>query len=214
MAGSMSRADLRADLKASLLDAARLFPAANDGDFDRLLDTAARALGQRGRGLAQGELTLTAGVSRYTALPADFGYFQRDMWADTSLLPQPWEPTWPGKLPRVSTLRGPDGIALVFEPAPSAQHLALFGATFRFAYRPRLVIGSDAADTTVRESDRDLLMLRAQAEAMRELAMRAVHTPVQMRDGMSAQPRNATPAALFAVLLDEFEARVREEVPA
>ena len=66
-------------------------------------------------------------------------------------------------------------------------------------------IGSAAVDTTVSAPDRALLLLRAQAEAMRELAMRNVVKPQQMRDGYTSMPRNGTPAALFESLLAEFK---------
>ena len=55
---------------------------------------------------------------------------------------------------------------------------------------------------------RSLLLLRAQAEACRELALRNVSKPVTMRDAVGSQPRNGTPSALYQMLLTEFETRV------
>ena len=52
---------------------------------------------------------------------------------------------------------------------------------------------------------RTVAQVRAQAEAMRELAMRNVVKPQQMRDGYTSMPRNGTPAALFETLLAEFK---------
>ena len=65
-----------------------------------------------------------------------------------------------------------------------------------------------AAQTTVPEHSRSLLLLRAQAEACRELALRNVSKPVTMRDAVGSQPRNGTPSALYQMLLAEFETRV------
>jgi len=55
---------------------------------------------------------------------------------------------------------------------------------------------------------RGALLLRAQAECCKELAMRNVAKPVTMRDGGGGQPRNGTPGHLYSVLLAEFMARV------
>ena len=54
----------------------------------------------------------------------------------------------------------------------------------------------------------DLLLLRAQAEAMRELSMKNATTAYQLREGISATPKNGTPAYLYQELLAEFERRL------
>ncbi len=61
------------------------------------------------------------------------------------------------------------------------------------------------SDTTVPDEHRGLLLLRAQAEAMQELAARNIAKPVQLRDGQGGAPRNGVPAALHAQLMDAFE---------
>ena len=48
-------------------------------------------------------------------------------------------------------------------------------------------------------------MLRAQAEAMRELAAKNATTAYNIREGISATPKNGTPAYLYEQLLQEFE---------
>ena len=68
-------------------------------------------------------------------------------------------------------------------------------------------LSDTAANTTILAGDRELLLLRGQAEAMRELAMRGVAKPVQLRDGLGMGPRNAHPAALYDALLCEFRER-------
>lgn len=83
--------------------------------------------------------------------------------------------------------------------------LSVWGATFRFWYFAQHVLSEAPGLTTINPSDRGLLLLRAQAEAMRELAMRNVIKPQAMRDGYSSTPRNGTPAALFETLLAEFK---------
>jgi hypothetical protein len=81
----------------------------------------------------------------------------------------------------------------------------MLGSEFRYYYFALHSIGAAAADTTVKASDRGLLLLRAQAEAMKEMAMRNIKKPVQMRDGLASAPRNGTPASLFQALMDQFE---------
>ena len=48
----------------------------------------------------------------------------------------------------------------------------------------------------------------AQAEAMRELSMKNATTAYQLREGISATPKNGTPAYLYQELLAEFERRL------
>ncbi len=66
------------------------------------------------------------------------------------------------------------------------------------------VLGANAADTTIANTDRGLLLLRAQAEAMLEISLHNANKPVQVRDGYSGTARNSTPAALYESLLREW----------
>lgn len=200
MAGTMSQADLVADLKASLLDAAGPFKAADDADFVRHLTVAAQALNpKRPRTLAS-SIVLQADTAMYTA-PADMWRYKSTTWGVSR--PKPWEKSWPGRLPSVSDV---DGV-LWFSPAPTAQQIATLGAAFSFFYYARHAVGVDAADTTVSAADRGLLLLRAQGEAMRELAMRDSVRPVQAQSAFSGLPKTGTPGALARWFIEEFEAR-------
>lgn len=200
MPGTMSRADLRADLKGSLHDAGSVL--ADPDDFDRCLNVAADALGEALPRTLASTLSLVAGQSEYAA-PADLLGFKASTWGHNGA--KPWEAHWPGRLPRVEVQ---DSI-LLLTPAPTAAQIGLLGATFRFFYFAGYTVADDAANTTVPPIRRGLLLLRAQAEACRELALRNVAKPVSMRDGMSNQPRNGTPTHLFETMLREFDDRVR-----
>lgn len=204
MAGSMSQEDLVADLQRSLHDAAGAFNAAADGDWLRLLAVALAAMATKRPRTLLGSVMLQADVDVYPISLPDFAQYKTHQWG--SRPPMPWEPSYPGPLPRVSAAGSGDTWQLVFDPAPTPKHLWAYGSTFRFWYFGRHSIGLDAADSTVAQADRPLLLLRAQAEAMRELSMRNINKPVQVRDGFSGQPRNSTPASLYAQLLAEFEA--------
>lgn len=200
MPGTMSRADLVADLKASLQDAASVFTAADDGDFKRHLNVAALDMGRKVPRTLRATLTLTADVDEYAA-PVDLLDFSVAEW-DT--LPDPWAAHYPGPLPRVMVAEIGGARSLVFDPAPTAQQIAVLGPTLKYRYRAAHAINDAAASTTVPAGHRGLLLLRAQAEAMREMAMRNIGKPVTMRDGFSQTPRNGTPAALYRTLLAEF----------
>jgi hypothetical protein len=204
MAGSMSEADLVADLKASLFDTANVFESEQDADFKRFLAQALPDMGVKRPITRLGSLTLVQDQPRFQVLEADFAQLKVDLWRDTTKLPKPWDPCYPGALPRVCAER--DGAAwwIALDPPPSAAHLNALGVNFKFYYFALHAIGTAAEATTVAAVDRGLLLLRAQAEAMLALAMRNAGKPVQLRDGLSGVARNSTPAALHEVLLRRF----------
>lgn len=198
MPGTMSRADLVADLKASLQDAARSFTAAADADFKRHLDVAAEDMHRVRPRTLVGEIELSAGRADYTA-PADLRRYKSAIWGalpDWSK-PKPWEKTWPGRLPDVRVSAG----SMILMPAPSLQQIALLGSAFRFYYVARDAIGDTAAETTIQPEDRPLLLLRAQAEAMLELSIRDSVRPVQTGGGFGQQAKTGMPAAIWKELM-------------
>jgi hypothetical protein len=207
----MSRTDLAADLAVSLHDAADVF--AGPDDMGRLLDAAVVDFSRHRPRTLTGTLTVEIGRMAYPA-PDDLYLFKSSLWGIAPVQrARPWERTWPGPNPDVRTVDGADGPELHLTPAPTAQQLATLGAEFRFYYFARHAIGDTAAETTLRAGDRGLLLLRAQAEAMRELAMRNIFKPVALRDGLMSAPRNGTPAALYGALMQEWEAKAARTAP-
>lgn len=203
MYGSMSKADLVADLKASLQDASKVFTAANDSDFERHLSASALDMSSKRPRTLLGTVTLIADQFNYAA-PADLLSYKSDLWGIPASRIQPWETTHPGRLPDVRLAVSGSTRELHFMPAPTSFQIGVLGAAFKFYYFAAHSIGATAADTTIQAGDRGLLLLRAQAEAMKELAMRNITKPVQMRDGLSQGPRNGTPTALFDILMKQF----------
>lgn len=199
MPGSMSRSDLLASLKESLMDAATAL--SNDGDarLIRLLDVAAADMWRVRPRKKTGMVVLSAGEAAYQA-PDDMVLFVRLLWG-LSRAVQPWDRSYPGPLPRVEEL---DGSLLLFSPAPSPAHLSAYGANCQFVYAARDAIGNDAAETTIAADHRGLLLLRAQAEAMNELALRDSVRPMQIRDGFSGQAKNGTPQYLWESLMKSW----------
>lgn len=201
MSGTMSRADIRADLKDSLHDAASAL--SDPADFDRCLATALEHLAEVLPRTLAATLTLSAGVSEY-AVPADYLRFKMALWGRANTV-QPWDRAHPGRLPDVCHIED----VLVMVPAPSALQIGLLGSAYRFYYFAGYTLDEAvAANTTLPESLRGLLLLRAQAECCKELAMRNVTKPVTMREGGS-QARTGTPGYLYKTLLDEFMVRAQ-----
>ncbi|MBV7454298.1 hypothetical protein KW843_07435 [Acidovorax sp. sif1233] len=205
---SMLLSALVADFKASLNDAKDSFRAPADADFVRLLKVAAVDMQAKRPITKPGSVGLFPFQPRYAVTAGDFAALKTHMWADPAITPKPWAPDYPGPAPRVAAQW--DGVAwwLEFSTAPTPRQIFVWGDEFRFWYFGQHVLSEAPGGTTVNPADRGLLLLRAQSEAMRELALRNVNKPQQMRDGYTSMPRNGTPSALFSVLMSEFrEAR-------
>jgi hypothetical protein len=207
MTGTMSQADLVADLKSSLQDVADVFTASNDADFVRHIERAAHDLIRVHPHVLAGTLTLTADLGTYPA-PPDLVRVHRTRWAD-SYRGQQWDRDWPGPFPRVSVVRNGANKLLFLTPAPNARQIAVLGQTFPYDYCAHHLIGENAVDTTVDTADRSLLLLRAQAEAMKELALRNLAKPVSLGPpgaSVGSMPKNGSPAGLYELLMSEFQA--------
>lgn len=206
MPGSMSRSDLVTDLTASLHDAAEVF--VDPGDMPRLLDVAALDFTRHRPRTLLGTFTAEVGRMEYPA-PANLYLFKSSLWGIAPVArAKPWERQWPGPMPDVRVVDGVSGRELHLTPAPTQLQLMTLGSEFRYYYFGIQVIGDTAAETTLPEGDRFLLLLRAQAEAMREMSIRNIKKPVAMRDGLHSAPRNMTPAALHVEMMREWESKV------
>lgn len=208
MAGTMSLADLVLDLKDSLHDAAKVFEDDGDATIRRFLNESLPDMQWARPRTLLGEISLQANVPRYSLVgcPA-FVAYKTHLW-DVAR-PVPWSDNYPGATPRVEAQRDDGQYWLAFDPAPNWKQIGTYGPAFRFYYYGMHTLGVDAASTTVAAADRGLLLLRAQANAMRELAIRNAGKPVTMRDGVSGTTRNSTPAALHEVLMKLFREQAR-----
>lgn len=206
MAGTMTEADLVEDLKASLQDARTVFTGAGDADFKRQLRAAALDFGRKRRRTLYDALALVADQAAYAA-PASFLQFKSSLWGISPRpMPQPWEATYCGPLPNVHLSEEAGVKKLRFDRPPTSAQIAVLGPEYGYYYFAGHAIAAAAANTTILEGERALLLLRAQAEACRELAVRNIHKPVSMRDGLSGIARNSTPSYMYEQLMREFEA--------
>jgi len=209
MSGSMSQADLITDLKSSLNDAANVFAAANDADFIRHLDHAAQDFRRVRPRVLSSSVTLVADQDSYDA-PADALDEHSMQWGKNKKRDlKPWDAQWPGALPRISIAGDPSARQLFFSPAPSQHQINVLGSVCAFRYFAAHKIDAIAANTTIKPENRALLLLRAQAEAAKEMSSRNMHKPVSMRDGISGGRMTGTPTALFKQLMDMFEAQAK-----
>jgi len=195
-------------LRSSLLDSAQVFVAPDDADFIRHINTAVGDLSHRdGAGLAsyieRGELELSAGVSTYPA-PENFLRLITCLWGrDKQAVTRPWATDFPRNLPslRARYLSGVPN--LIFDRPPTAAEIASLGATCPIDYVRNTPL-ADWPDTLT-----DLVLLRAQAQAALELAMRGLSKPVALRSSAPGASVNGTPAALYELLMREFDRRLR-----
>ena len=205
----MSLADLSEDLKTSLNDAAEVF--AGEDDMARLLGVAALDFNDERPRTLFGEVQIQVGNDEYPA-PAGLYRYKSGMWGRGSRV-QYWDPGWPGVAPDFQVIeKNTDaGAAKVLRLDSPATHLHInaYGAKFGFYYLAAHHVDDDAQKTTISAGDRGLLILRAQAEAMRELTMRNIKKPVQLRDGLNSAPRNMSPAAFYDALMKEWQCKVR-----
>ena len=204
----MAMADLVAVLKTSLHDVGSVFEGdtgAPDANFERFLLQALPDMQLKRPATRLGSIELREGIARTSVSGSNPGFaaFKTHMWGDGCKI-KPWSPDYPGTLPRVSASFESSQWWLNFSPAPSGRQISAYGSQFDFWYYALHTIGELPEDTTIGLQDRGLLILRAQVEAMRELAIRNAGKPVAMRDGVSSQLRTANPSAMADSLMRQF----------
>jgi hypothetical protein len=194
MAGTMSEEDLVSDLKASLFDSAKTLADEDDAQFKRFLRQSLPDMEAKRPRTRLGTFELVADQERYQVAETDFAAFKLDLWRDPQKMPKPWEPCFPGPLPRILCPQQEEGAwYIAFDPAPTQRQISVLGTTFKFYYFAHHVIGALAADTTIDPVDRGLLLLRAQAEAMLAIAMRNAAKPVPCATACQALRATARP---------------------
>lgn len=199
----MTPALLITALKASLLDSASAF---DEADFVQMIATAVADYSVYCPRPSIGVLQLVADQAVYDC-PADLTRLCSIEWGRDKKANIPvWDYGYPGRLPEIELIWFGDTRKIRLRPAPSPRQIGLIGARCEYTYG----VPHELSDSVCTLSPDDLLsvQLRAQAEAMRRLALLNVTRPLQLRDGISQSPKNGTPAFLYAELMREFTKRV------
>ncbi len=202
--GDMSLKSLRLDHQSALMDSKDRF---DEPDLDRHLHAAAADLSRVKPHVVSATLPLVADESFYPS-PGDLLNALSLDWGMAELrCRKPWNSDYPGRIPRISALSVSGERQLMLSPPPTAEQISLLGSAAAYRYSSRYAIGVSAANTTVPDTARNLLLLRALAEAMQDLANRGVSKPVTLggKAGLSV-PKNGTPAYMADLLLKRFEA--------
>lgn len=162
-------------------------------DLERHITAALRSLSRYRPVVRRATVLLQPRVGAYPA-PADLVRVISHAWgADHTV--QPWHSHYLGPRPRVLTHHDGEQMWIEFTPAPTATQVHKWGTQCPYRYAARHQLTEDGG--TVPEDDRHLVRLRAQVEALRELAVAGVTDTIQMHRGMGASlPSNGTPAAL------------------
>lgn len=203
--------DLLPDYTASLNDAAAVFGSGSttptlDANLTRHLNVAARAVSADGKRplLKLASIAVSADVSSYGPVPDDFIVSRATQWPAPGAL-RAWQQP-PGVIPRVFAAMTDAGQTLMLTPPPSQDQINVYGVTLQYIYLAAHAITDDETTSTLTDVDRNLVILRAQVEAMREMTFRNIHKPVSMRAASAgASTSNMQPSALYERLLAEYK---------
>lgn len=209
---SFRGSDTRTLLEASLLDAANLFGAdtlARKPALDQHLATALAEFNRVAPRLVSTTLTLVAKLGNYAA-PADAIRFHSSEVVDDQNELSPWNEYRIPQVP-VPIITHVGGVrAWQFRPTPSEFMIQRIGREYPYTYYARHVLDeTTAANTTLTLEQQPLLIMRAQVESLRAIALRNAHKPVAMRDATYSQTKNGTPAALAEQTMRMWEQMVR-----
>lgn len=201
MAEEMTLSALAETLTVTLGDARNRH--ADDDAATRHIRTAVADLHRVRPRLRTHTVTLSPGRETYP-LPGDALRFHTAGWIHRWLQVEPWNRmglALPGTVIHIA--EGERQLEL--SPAPSAAFIALVGAVQTVHYYAQHTVGEQPGTTSVALEDRALVILRAQAEAMKEIAIANSGKPGTFKGGDASMPRNSTPAAVYHELMAEFE---------
>lgn len=201
----MKRSELLLLFKGSMNNSNRLFK--NDGSsYERHFDIALADLNLWRPLIIYDSLSVIAGQSYYEC-PKDLNkpiscFYGRGHKARG----YPWDDDYVGQLPEIRVVFNKDrSRSLQLMPPPSSRQIQVLGSECSYTYSADHFLNEEGSSLTSNEEN--LLILRAQAEAMREAAISNVTEPQTMREGLTSTPKNGTPAYLYSELLSEFKRR-------
>lgn len=191
------RTDFKNSLIASLHDTASIF---EDGDFERFIDNALRDYDRVKPQYITTELTLVAEQQYYDAPDDILNTFSNTYGNQYLLATKPWYRYFE-RFPKINLKNYQGTQKLWLDESPSSMMILLVGEKYEYTYIAYHKLTEEA--NTI---EFPLLLIRAQAEAMKEASIRNMTKPVQLRNGQGGNITvNGTPAALYAQLLQDFE---------
>ena len=199
----ISLTDVTSRFKASLLDSVRSF---DDAAYPRHIQAAMAALNAVRPQHLVTVVSLVAGRSLYPC-PQKLTAIHACWWGRSAKYhTEPWADHHPGRLPEWSIANNEAGVRFLRAmPAPTAWQINSLGSECELEYHADHVLTD--TECTLSAEDLDLLIVRAQAEAMREVSMKNATTAYQLRESIGSTPNNSTPAHLYTQLMAEFERR-------
>lgn len=156
------------------------------------------------------DLQLVAGQRDYPAPAGALRFHLCELVAANDQL-DPYDPRHVDHVPMPVLIRNADGARVWrFSPVPSQRLVNVFGSVYRYTAVVTHRLADTASETTFWAEDLPQLVMRAQVESLRALAVRNAHKPFTTRDPSQSQTRNGTPAALAQMVMADWERMVRE----
>jgi len=197
----MTLSALAQDLRSSIHAAADVFSTANNEDFKRLIQAAALYHHQVRPRIKRGQITLISGQQDYPA-PSDLIRVKSTNWGRSAKLNvQPWNVGYPKTNPKLRLVENNDGRLLEISTLPSEAELINIGTDCQYYYSAQHQVNDDADGTTIKQEDRALLLLRAQAEVCLELNLRGLNRPLSINNGITKKSQTGSPVLLAERLI-------------
>ncbi|PHS20234.1 MAG: hypothetical protein COA86_02780 [Kangiella sp.] len=202
---------LKKDILASFEDTIRNASKMLDGRYEEILNVAITDYSRQKPLVGITSLDLIADQSVYDA-PTDLIGFKNHDWGRANRRRRdPWNSPKVVSIPDVKVVPGANGQApyrLALSPVPNAEELSIAGSTMQIFYTKEHVVSdvqvaTDRA-TTIPKQDRDLFLLRMQAEAMLQLSFLRV-SKVSIKDPITnVSSRAGEPSVMAKELLVAF----------
>jgi len=191
----MNLAALQTQLTKSLGDSAESF----QGEQIRLINIALTDYSRYRPLTLAASVRLQAGKQRYP-VPENFIGFKHSLWGKSAL--PLWSTGRPHNIPRPQSLSD----ALQFQQPITPAHIQHYGANYAYLYFAKHQI-LDNGDLTL-SGDHDLLVMRAQAQAMLELALHNADKQPAAHQHIGNQSSNSKPMHIHDTLMAAFKARL------
>jgi len=191
------------ELKQSLINALSASYEFIEGQEERILHIAARELARVKRRVLTDTLMLIPGRTFYDA-PEDLIEVKISDWGlQQKRILKPWQVDYPSQLPDIIVVNtSPKQLKLSYVPQYS--QIQSMGEEMLYQYYATHRLSENKSETTVPDDQQDLLILRAQAEAMKILSARFAGSTATAKSTISGIPKIGTPAALYHMLMKEF----------